>query len=65
MLDVMAPSLFRPEQWEDLLALEPVKSRIARRRLFFDRPMKADSGDRAIRQMSAAASLTFMLREAP
>jgi hypothetical protein len=64
MLDLMATSLFRPEQRENLLALKPVKSTVARRRLFFSGVVEADLGDRTIRRMSAAASLTFMHGEA-
>ena len=64
MLDLMATSLFRPEQRENLLALKPVKSTVARRRLFFNGAVEADWGDRTIRRMPAAASLTFMHGEA-
>ena len=56
MPDLMTTSLFRPEQRENLLALKPVKSTVARRRLFFNGAVEADWGDRTIRRMSAAAS---------
>ena len=64
MPDLMTTSLFRPDQRENLLALKPVKSTVARRRLFFNGAVEADWGDRTIRRMSAAALLTFMHGEA-
>ena len=64
MPDLMTTSIFRPEQRENLLALKPVKSKVTRRRLFFSGAVEADLGDRTIRRMSAAASLTFMHGEA-
>lgn len=64
MQELMTTSLFKPEQRENLLALKPVKSTVARRRLFFSGAVEADLGDRTIRRMSAAASLAFMHREA-
>ena len=60
MLKVISKNLYRAEQPEDLLALNPVKSAALLRRLFFDTVGETDLGDRAIALMTPASSLTLI-----